>query len=287
MISYPETRDQSVKSSPASAAKPGPAAYYRTLFRSGYAPMDGYEMYYEIHGTGTVRPLVTIPPVYMAANVFPGLVRNRQLIAIELQGHGHSTDAERPFILEQEADDVAALLNYLHIEQADFFGESMGGTLALLMAVRHPSFVRRVVTYGADFRAFDPAQFDLPPDVHQFQFQREGYEQVARDPTHWPGFFTKLLRMRFQGFSPDVLKAIASPVLIATGDHDTGLFEQSLDVFRQIPHAQLAVIPGASHYVLNSDPERVLPVVATFLDEPESEIPFATEMTGYHPGVTR
>jgi pimeloyl-ACP methyl ester carboxylesterase len=264
-----------------------PAAYYRTLVRAGYAPMDGYEMYYEIHGTGTSRPLVTIPPVFMTANVFPGLVRNRQLIAVELQGHGRSTDADRPFVLEQEADDVAAQLRYLHIDQADFFGESMGGALALLMAVRHPSLVRRVATYGADFRAFDSGQFELPPDTQQFQFQREGYERVAPDPGHWPAFFTKLLRMKFQGFSPDALEAITAPVLIAIGDHDSGLFEQALNIFRQLPTAQLAVIPGASHYVLNSDPDSVLPVVARFLDEPESEIPFATEMTGYHPGVTR
>jgi pimeloyl-ACP methyl ester carboxylesterase len=93
--------------------------------------------------------------------------------------------------------------------------------------------------------------------------------------------------MQWQGFSPDELKSITAPVLIASGDHDFGLLEQSVEISRLIPNAQLAIIPGSSHFVLSSDPEKLLSVVATFLDEPESEIPFGTPQTGYHPGVTR
>jgi pimeloyl-ACP methyl ester carboxylesterase len=104
-----------------------PAVYYKTMVISGRAPVNGFEMHYEIHGTVTTKQLVTIHPASGTANVFPFLARNRQLIAGELQGHGRSTDVDRPLTFEQEADDVAALLNYLSIEQADFFGESLGG----------------------------------------------------------------------------------------------------------------------------------------------------------------
>ncbi len=143
-----------------------PSAYYRTLVTSGHAPVNGFALYYEIHGTGTARPLVTIHPALGTANVFPSLARNRQLIAVEMQGHGRSTDIDRPLTFEQEADDIAALLQYLDIERADFFGESAGSTVALLMAIRHPGLVRRVATYGGgSFAAFGAAG-NLNPLMH-------------------------------------------------------------------------------------------------------------------------
>jgi pimeloyl-ACP methyl ester carboxylesterase len=93
-----------------------PAVYYKTMVQSGRAPLNGFEMYYEILGTVTAKPLVTIHPGVGTANVFPSLAKHRQLIALELQGHGRSTDADRPLTFEQEADDVAALLKYIKIE---------------------------------------------------------------------------------------------------------------------------------------------------------------------------
>jgi pimeloyl-ACP methyl ester carboxylesterase len=258
--------------------------YYRTMVRSGYAPVNGFKMYYEIHGAVNAKPLITIHPIYGMANVFPSLSKNRQLIAIELQAHGRSTDIDRPLTFEQETDDIAALLKYLEITQADFFGESSGGIVAVMMAVRHPELVRRVASYGAYFGKLVIGKHT--PDAYQFQFQREGYERVAPDPTHWPELFRKAQRMEWNGFSQDELKSIKAPVLIAGGDHDLPV-EHLLESYRLIPNAQLAIIPGASHFVLGSDPEKLLPVIAAFLDEPVSEIPFGTAQTGYHPGVTR
>lgn len=264
-------------------------AYYRTLVRSGYAPVNGFEMYYEIHGIVKGKPLITIHPAWGTANVFPSLIGNRQLIAVELQGHGRSTDIDRPLTFEQEADDIAALLKYLEIEQADFFGESSaGGIVAVMMAVRHPELVGRVASYAANFGSLTVGGGNIPPDAYPFQFPREGYERVAPDPTHWPELFAKVRGMKWQGFSQDELRSIKAPVLIAAGDHDFDLLvEHSLEISRLIPNAQLAIIPGASHFVLGSDPEKLLRVIAAFLDEPVSEVPFGTAQTGYHPGVTR
>lgn len=262
------------------------SAYYKTLVRSGYAPVNGLQMYYEIHGTVTAKPLVTIHPALGLANVFPQLSRNRQLIAVELQGHGRTADIDRPLTFEQEADDVAALVKHLQIEQADFFGESIGGIVAVMMAVRHPELVRRVALYASPF-SNSRAAVDLSPDAYNFQFPRENYERVAPDPTHWPTLFAKVQRMEWQGFSRDELQSIKAPVLIASGDHDFIPVEHSLEWSRVIPNAQLAVIPDAGHFVLNDDPEKLLPIIATFLDQPTSTVPFATPQTGYHPGVTR
>lgn len=273
------------------------STYYKRLVRSGYAPVNGLQMYYEIHGTVTAKPLVTIHPAMGLANVFPQLSRNRQLIAVELQGHGRTADIDRPLTYEQEADDVAALVKHLQIEQADFFGESIGGIVAVMMAVRHPELVRRVATYeSALMKVGDvtapkaSADFVRPtPDNYNVQFQRENYERMAPDPTQWPTLFDKVLRqtMEWKGFSRDELKSITAPVLIASSDHEFVPVEHSLEISRLIPNAQLAVIPNASHYVLNVDPEKLLPTVAAFLDEPISTVPFATPKTGYHPGVTR
>jgi pimeloyl-ACP methyl ester carboxylesterase len=264
-------------------------AYYRTLVRSGHAPVNGFEMYYEIHGIVKGKPLITIHPARGTANVFPSLIGNRQLIAVELRGRGRSTDIDRPLTLEQEADDVAALLKYLKIEQSDFFGESTGGVVAVMMAVRHPELIGRVATYGTPFMPFSglegrPARVT---DGYPFQHEREGYEQVAPDPTHWPELVDKLVGMKWKGFSQDELRSIKAPVLIASGDHDDVPVEHSLEISRMIPNAQFAIIPGASHFVLSSDPEKLLRVIAAFIDEPVSEVPFGTAQTGYHPGVTR
>lgn len=124
----------------------------KTTRTHGYAPVNGLKMYYEIEGAGD--PLVYIPPLfgYAGANSFPSLRRNRQIITMDLQGHGRAADLpDRAITFEQHAKDVVGLLEYLEIEQANFVGESLGGITATLIALRHPSLVKRLVTYGTMF----------------------------------------------------------------------------------------------------------------------------------------
>src|SRR5262249_12744921 len=122
-----------------------------------------------------------------------------------------------------------------------------------------------------------------------FKRQRENYEKVAPDPKQWPTFHAKVLKsgMEWKGFSEDELKAIKVPVLIASGDHDFFPVEYYAKWSRLIPSAQLAIIPDASHFVLISEPEKLLPTVAAFLDAPTPKVPIGTPKTGYYPGVTR
>lgn len=285
------------QANPAIAAKREGPTYYKTLVRSGYAPVNGLQMYYEIHGTVAARPLVTIHPFLGLANVFPSLTRNRRLIAVEAQGHGRTADIDRPLTFEQEAEDIVALLRYLHIERADFFGESFGGITAIQIAIRYPKLVRRVVTYASPFGSYQVSYrqeslaqlVTLTPDHRSVQYQRECYQKVAVDPALWPTIFAKSTSRQLRGFSLEDLKAIQAPVLIAAGDHDVlgARLEHLLEIYRLIPNAQLAVIPDAGHFVLNDDPEKLLPIIATFLDQPETGIPFATTLSGYHPGETR
>jgi pimeloyl-ACP methyl ester carboxylesterase len=256
--------------------------------KTGYAPVNGLKMYYEITGEG--KPAVYIHPIVSHCGLIPGLTGNRQWIAMDLQGHGRTADIDRPMTCEQHADDIAALLKHLKIEEADFFGDSFGGTIAVMMAVRHPQLVRRVVSHGGSLAPYPGTAADRPPDDSDFvKWQREEYQKVAPDPKQWPTLFDKISKSLFawKGFAPDQLKAIKTPVLIACGDHDLIPVERCAEWSRMIPNAQLAVIPDTSHFVLFSEPEKLLPTVAAFLDAPTPKVPLGTAKTGYYPGVTR
>jgi pimeloyl-ACP methyl ester carboxylesterase len=263
---------------------------------SGYARVNGLNMYYEIEGTGD--PLVYLPPALACAGLksFPALVQNHTVITVDFQGHGRTADIpERPITLEQNAKDVVALLKYLGIAKADFFGESYGGATAALIAVHNPAFVRRVATYGATFgpgqvaHNLEMLRFDQPPAPHSpcFAFQRERYRAVAPEPENWPHFWNKVVAIQWGGFSNEELASIKAPLLIALGDHDFIRLEHALETFRLIPGAELAVIPDAGHFALFSEPDRVIAVIRHFLEKPENKIPIATAGTGYRPGETR
>lgn len=262
----------------------------------GYAPVNGLKMYYEIEGTGS--PLVYIPHVFGFAGMhaLPALVRSHAVITADLQGHGRTADIpERPLSLEQHAEDVVGLLRHLGIPKADFFGASYGGGIATLIAVRHPDMAGRVATYGATFGPPEVAhnlemlRFDQPPtpDSEAFRFKREGYRKVAPDPDYWPRIWNKVVAMRWEGFSNEELASIASPFLIALGDHDFVRLEHALETFRRIPNAELAVIPDAGHFAPLSEQEKVIPVIQHFLEKPQQRLPLATAGMGYNPGETR
>jgi pimeloyl-ACP methyl ester carboxylesterase len=131
------------------------------VVKGQYATVNGLKMYYELHGTG--KPLVVLHGAFGWASAHPALAKNRQLIAVELQGHGHTADIDRPLSIEHMADDVAALLKHLKIDQADIFGYSMGGNVALALAIRAPDCVGRVAINGSHFgpidEAYEPATF--------------------------------------------------------------------------------------------------------------------------------
>jgi pimeloyl-ACP methyl ester carboxylesterase len=243
-----------------------------------YANVNGLKMYYEVHGTG--RPLVLLHGAFGWATVYPTLAKDRQVIAVELQGHGHTADIDRPLTVEQMADDTAALVKELNIEQADFFGYSMGGIVALGVAIRHPNLVRKLAINGsyagkmAD--AFEPGmfkQFQSLPDDFAPPILKEPYDKVAPDPKQWPTLVAKIKKMglEFKGFTREELKGIKAPVLITFGDRDGTRPEHAVEMFRLIPNSQLAIIPGADHFLIFQNPEKLLPMVGAFLNAPVPE----------------
>jgi pimeloyl-ACP methyl ester carboxylesterase len=267
-----------------------------TTEASGYAPVNGLKMYYEIEGTGD--PLVFIPPAFGFAGLksFPELVHNHSVITVDLQGNGRTADIpERPISIEQYAEDVVSLLKYLGISNADFLGESYGGNAAVMIAIRYPELVRRVVTYSATFapppNTLNPetTHCDQPrtAETRDVQFQRESYKKVAPDPNYWPRIYDKVGSIQWGGFSKEELASIKAPFLIVQGDHDFVRLEHSFETVKLIPHAEIAVIPNASHFALSSEQERVIPIIKHFLERPEKQLPLATANVGYHPGETR
>jgi pimeloyl-ACP methyl ester carboxylesterase len=251
--------------------------------QTGYASVNGLKMYYEIHGTADSAqpPLVllhgggdTIRTSFGHVLV-EALARDRQLIAFEQQGFGHTADiADRPFSFVQSAEDTVALLQHLHIAQADLFGFSNGATIALQVAIRHPHVVRKLVIASGFFQregssypwfweGFPTAKLEQMPKELQ-----EAYLEAAPHPENLQSFFDKCVE-RMQNF-PDIpteaLRGITAPALVIVGDADVMRPEHAVDLFRLLPHARLAVLPGTDHMALMTRSAWLAPMVNEFLD---------------------
>lgn len=251
--------------------------------QKGYAPVDGLNMYYEIHGTAHAEcpPLVllhgggdTIQTSF--GKLLPELSRNRQVIAFEQQGFGHTADIpDRPFSFERSADNTAALLEYLHVERADVFGFSNGGTIALQVAIRHPRLVRKLIIASGFFNhdGADPAFWAGFEHAQLGQMPKElsdAYLAAAPHPQNLQLFFDKSVqRMRnFKDISNGTMRGIQSPALVIVGDADVMRPEQAVEEYRLIPHSRLAVLPGTDHMALTSRTAWLAPMINEFLDAP-------------------
>jgi pimeloyl-ACP methyl ester carboxylesterase len=222
----------------------------------GYAPVNGLKMYYEIHGTGGA-PLVllhgggsTIDTTF--GKILPILSKSRQVVAFEQQGHGRTADIpDRPFTFEQSAADTVALLKQLKIERADIFGFSNGGHIALTVAIRQPKVVRKLVVASAGFKrdGHDSAFWEFMKEAKLETMPKElrdTYVELSPHPENLPSFFDKSAkRMReFKDFRTEDIQSIKAPTLVMIGDADNVRPEHAVEMFRLLPHAQLAVLPG-------------------------------------------
>ncbi|HWD86864.1 MAG TPA: alpha/beta hydrolase [Mucilaginibacter sp.] len=225
------------------------------LKASGHAPINGIQMYYEIHGEGGI-PLVlihgggsTIESSW--ANMLPLLSAHGQVIAVEMQAHGRTTDRNAPESFEQDADDAAALVKYLGIVKANFFGFSNGGTTTLQIAIRHPRVVNKIVDLaGASsrdgffegfFDGFAGATLDNMPSQ-----LKNAFLKVTPDESLLLNMFRKdVQRMEnFRDIPENDIKAIKTPALIMVNDRDVVPVEHAVKLGRIIPEGRLAILPG-------------------------------------------
>jgi pimeloyl-ACP methyl ester carboxylesterase len=248
-------------------------------------------MYYEIHGTG--QPLVLLHGAFSAIGtsfgaLVPGLAQSRQVIAFELQAHGHTADIDRPLSLEQLADDVAAAIRHLGLERADIFGYSMGAGVALHVVIRRPDVVRKLilasVTY--DLSGVHPGLMEglgemKPEMMHGSPWHTE-YLQIAPRPEDFNNLFAKKTEMdhSIKDIPAATIRAIQAPTLLIIGDSDLVRPEHAVEMFRLLgggvfgdmppglPPSQLAILPGASHVTVVQRTDLLLSIIPAFLDAP-------------------
>ena len=261
-----------------------------TSAQTGYVPVNGLNMYYEIHGTG--QPLVLLHGAFSAIGtsfgaLLPELAKTRQVVAFELQGHGRTADIDRPLSLEQMADDTAAALQHLGIARADIFGYSMGAAVALHVAIRHPQVVRKLVLASVTYNmsGIHPGTMEglgeMKPEMMIGSPWHDEYLRVAPDPDHFAAFFAKKTQMdrAIKDIPAETIAAIKAPILIVIGDSDLVRPEHAVEMFRLLgggvfgdmapmPPSQLAILPGTTHVTLVGRAELLLAIIPPFLDAP-------------------
>ena len=255
-----------------------------------YAMVNGIKMYYETAGKGT--PVVLLHGALSTIDkdfgkIIPELAKNHQVIGIEMQAHGHTADIDRPLSYEAMAGDVVTLLQQLKVTSADFFGYSLGGGVALQVAITHPELVRHLIlastSYspeGSNMANPDGLKAKKVQDVNQSVW-RKNYNKVAPDSTKWPKLLQKVygLMGTWKGFQAGDIKNLKSPALLIFGDEDLSTPEHQVAMFRllgggnwgdlyELPNEQLAILPGTSHVAMVDQTDLLIPIVTRFLKTP-------------------
>jgi len=261
--------------------------------RTGYARVNGLNVYYEIHGTGESLILLHggLGATDMVGGLLSLLANGRQVIAVDLQAHGRTADIDRPLSYEAMANDIAALMPVLGIERADFMGYSLGAGVALRTAIQHPDVVRKLVVVSTVCKRDGwyseslAAMAQMGPATAEMIKQSPIYElyaRVAPKPEDWPVLVTKvgdLLRKDFD-WSNEVT-AIRAPTLLVFGDADSVRIAHAVEFFGLLgggkkdvgwdgsgmSDARLAILPGVTHYTIFCSPALATTVIP-FLDAP-------------------
>ena len=270
-------------------------AFVLTMFASaqqtpttGYAPVNGLKMYYEVHGSGD--PVVLLHGAFMTiTNNWTGwigeLSKTRKVIAVELQGHGRTADIDRDISSANLADDVAALLDHLKVPRADVIGYSMGGGVAMQCAIRHPDKVRKVVVISSMFRRDGGVKeaIDALPKLTAEDFKGSPieveYKKLSPTPNEFPNLVKHLLAAAAKpdDLGADKLKATKAPMFFIHGDADGIRLEHIAEMFRlkggeihgdmrPRSESRLAILPNTTHVTLMQRMDVIVPMVNDFFD---------------------
>ncbi len=263
------------------------------MTKGQFASINGLNLYSEIYGIG--KPLILLHGGFGAVSMFekilPSLAEHRQVIAVELQGHGHTADIDRPLSFEQMADDVAALIRHLKFERSDILGYSLGGGVALQTAIRHPDLVRKLVVVSAPCKSDGWYPGDLAgqramnAEVGKTWVgspMHQAYASVAPRPDDWPALVGKMGQLLSRDYDwSEAVSALKAPVLIVVGDADGVRTAHAVEFFELlgggqrganwdgsgVSNSRLAILPSTTHFDIFSSP--ALPAaVIPFLDAP-------------------
>lgn len=254
---------------------------------TGYAPVNGLKMYYEVHGSG--EPVVLLHGAFMAIsgdwNDWIGeLSKTRKVIAIEMQGHGRTADIKRDLTYENLADDVVGLLDYLKIPSANIIGYSLGGGVAIECAIRHPEKVRKVVSISAPFRrdGWVREANDFWPtftwEVFKGTPMEAEYKRLSPTPDKFPDFVNhiKAMALRPYDFGAEKLMATKAPMFFIHGDADGVRLDHIAEMYglkggeihgdmRTRSASRLAILPNTTHVTLMGRMPVIAPMINDFL----------------------
>ncbi|SHH35302.1 Pimeloyl-ACP methyl ester carboxylesterase [Chryseobacterium oranimense] len=254
---------------------------------SGYAPVNGIKVYYEVYGEG--QPVVLLHGAFMTIDtnwgqLIPELSKNRKVIAVELQGHGHTPFSERKLSHTALAGDVAGVMDYLKIDKADVVGYSFGGAIAYQFAIQSPRKLNKLVIISAAYKSagwipqVSSAFKSMKPELFMNSPMHTAYDAVAPDKTKWTPFLEQMTATAGQPFDlgDANISKISAPVLIISGDND-GLDKTELAKTYKLlgggisadlapmPKSQLAIVPGQSHVSLMMQTDTILGYLNNFL----------------------
>jgi len=264
---------------------------------SGYAEVNGINLYHEVYGQG--EPLVLIHGGLTTIGEMDGwvqaLAKTRQVIAVEMQGHGRTADTDRPMSFATMGDDIAALLNYLEIPRADLVGHSFGGASAIRAGIRHPDKVRRLVVISSPYARsgwYPEAQKGMSEisasmAENMMQTPTGKLSKQWPEPQRFPHFLDKMGKMMTEDYdwSAEIAKLVI-PVLLVFADNDSVSQKHIAEFFAllgggvkepgwlntQLSKSRLAVVPGYSHYNFIASAE-VPQIVSRFLADPLTNPP--------------
>ena len=261
--------------------------------QTGYAPVNGLQMYYEIRGSGGTPLLLLHGGLFnidlQFGELLLSLAAARQVIAADFQAHGRTNDIDRPLGTQGLASDVVGLLQHLDVPQVDVFGFSVGGAVALYLAIKHPELIRKAIISSVSFHPDGdrPENAEAAGEMKVEMIAGTPMEQeyLAKSPhpdrEHLQVLLNKLgsYDTGASGWSDDDIRGIAAPTLITVGDCDAVKLEHAVrflqlrggDVngdFVGVPTSQLAVFPGTTHFFGLARTDLVRDVALTFLDAP-------------------
>lgn len=246
-----------------------------------FAAVNDIKVYYEVYGAG--EPLLLLHGNGGSIQNFeyqiPELSKHFKVIAVDSRAQGRSTDSDQEITYALMASDMSALIDQLELGSVYAVGWSDGGNIGLELAYAHPQQVKKLVTFGANYTH---ENYTAPPDTvtmdandprllrttELLKKYREGMDKIS------PVVRKKLdnLMEKYPNFTVEQLKQIKIPILVVVGDRDAIKIDQTLSLFNSLPHAQLFVVPGASHLVPVEQPGLVNSEVIKFLSEPYHDL---------------